>query len=407
MSFKNQLNFQSEIDGKVINDRYRSLNDNRFLNKYEDRKKLVQELSEEWDIFLNEYFENHCDVSINTNDFLISETNICKAIESLGTFLLRSDDLPGGKTSKGDNPFYDEEYLKQKINREKGFFGDDEDRRSEENVSNEDEILELNKSNYKLEKKQEIKPSDLKRDDDIGKVLSDYNKMLKNISLKLKEGKTDNKRYIFTRQKQLIKDDMLLTKDLLLHVHGYKLRYFDESTKPNYDLIDFKNEKHLLGKKIQYDNQGSYCRGLLYFKTDDLNLDMGFIKVTGKGSKERIVPVTDFVSRLIKDYISGVRLDLLKELNTNQLFLTNRGKGFTRQGLWKMIKKYALISGINKAITPHTFRHSFATHLIENGADLRAVQELLGHTDINTTQIYTQISNVKIREMYKTYHPRN
>lgn len=276
MSFKNQLNFQSEIDGKVINDLYRSLNDNRFLNKYEDRKKLVQELSEEWDIFLNEYFENHCDVSINTNDFLISETNICKAIESLGTFLLRSDDLPGGKTSKGDNPFYDEEYLKQKINREKGFFGDDEDRRSEENVSNEDEILELNKSNYKLEKKQEIKPSDLKRDDDLGKVLSDYNEMLKSISLKLKEGKTDNKRYIFTRQKQLIKDDMLLTKDLLLHVHGYKLRYFDESTKPNYDLIDFKNEKHLLGKKIQYDNQGSYCRGLLYFKTDDLNLSKDF-----------------------------------------------------------------------------------------------------------------------------------
>src|SRR5699024_655203 len=113
---------------------------------------------------------------------------------------------------------------------------------------------------------------------------------------------------------------------------------------------------------------------VIALKTDDLNLDMGFIKVTGKGSKERIVPVTDFVSRLIKDYISGVRLDLLKELNTNQLFLTNRGKGFTRQGLWKMIKKYALISGINKAITPHTFRHSFATHLIENGADLRAVQ---------------------------------
>lgn len=140
---------------------------------------------------------------------------------------------------------------------------------------------------------------------------------------------------------------------------------------------------------------------------DDLNLEMGFIRVRGKGSKERIVPVTDFVSRMIEDYIRSTRLDLLKDTNTEQLFLTNRGRGFTRQGLWKMIKKYALLSGINKTITPHTFRHSFATHLIENGADLRAVQELLGHTDINTTQIYTQISNVKIREMYKTYHPRN
>ncbi len=146
---------------------------------------------------------------------------------------------------------------------------------------------------------------------------------------------------------------------------------------------------------------------LVELSLDDLNLDMGFIRVRGKGNKERIVPVTDFVSRMIEDYIRSTRLNLLKDINTDQLFLTNRGRGFTRQGLWKMIKKYALLSGIHKTITPHTFRHSFATHLIENGADLRAVQELLGHTDINTTQIYTQISNVKIREMYKTYHPRN
>lgn len=146
---------------------------------------------------------------------------------------------------------------------------------------------------------------------------------------------------------------------------------------------------------------------IIDLKVDDLNLEMGFIKVTGKGSKERIVPVTNFVSRLISEYIQDIRLSFLKETNTDLLLLTNRGKGFTRQGLWKMIKKHALMSGINKTITPHTFRHSFATHLIENGADLRAVQELLGHTDINTTQIYTQISNVKIREMYKTFHPRN
>lgn len=146
---------------------------------------------------------------------------------------------------------------------------------------------------------------------------------------------------------------------------------------------------------------------LVELSLPDLNLDMGFIRVKGKGSKERIVPVTDFVSRLIEDYVKSTRLSLLKGDHTEQLFLTNRGRGFTRQGLWKLIKKYAALSGIQKTITPHTFRHSFATHLIENGADLRAVQELLGHTDINTTQIYTQISSVKIREMYKTYHPRN
>ncbi len=141
-------------------------------------------------------------------------------------------------------------------------------------------------------------------------------------------------------------------------------------------------------------------------KTTDLNTDMGFIRVRGKGSKERIVPMTDHVGELLTDYIANERLILLKDDNVDALFITNRGKGFTRQGLWKTIKKYEMLSGIGKNITPHTFRHSFATHLIENGADLRAVQEMLGHSDISTTQIYTQISAVKIREMYTQFHPR-
>ena len=141
-------------------------------------------------------------------------------------------------------------------------------------------------------------------------------------------------------------------------------------------------------------------------KTTDLNADMGFIRVRGKGSKERIVPMTDHVGRLLTSYIANERLILLKDDDVDALFITNRGKGFTRQGLWKTIKKYEMLSGIGKNITPHTFRHSFATHLIENGADLRAVQEMLGHSDISTTQIYTQISAVKIREMYTQYHPR-
>ncbi len=145
---------------------------------------------------------------------------------------------------------------------------------------------------------------------------------------------------------------------------------------------------------------------LINLKLSDLNLEMGFIHVYGKGDKERIVPTTEYVADKLNNYIQNQRLTLLKHENTDILFLTNRGKGFTRQGLWKTIKKYVLISGINKNITPHTFRHSFATHLIENGADLRAVQEMLGHSDISTTQVYTQISATKIREMYKQFHPR-
>lgn len=145
---------------------------------------------------------------------------------------------------------------------------------------------------------------------------------------------------------------------------------------------------------------------IIDIKTTDLNVGMGFIRVRGKGSKERIVPMTDHVGRLLTSYIANERLVLLKDDNVDSLFITNRGKGFTRQGLWKTIKKYEMLSGVGKNITPHTFRHSFATHLIENGADLRAVQEMLGHSDISTTQIYTQISAVKIREMYTQFHPR-
>ncbi|WP_072708861.1 site-specific tyrosine recombinase XerD [Lacicoccus alkaliphilus] len=145
---------------------------------------------------------------------------------------------------------------------------------------------------------------------------------------------------------------------------------------------------------------------LISIKKPDVNTEMGFIRVRGKGSKERIVPITDFVARQLEHYIVSIRPRLLKTEDTEDLFITNRGRGFTRQGLWKTIKKYEVLSGISKNITPHTFRHSFATHLIENGADLRAVQEMLGHSDISTTQIYTQISASKIREMYKQFHPR-
>lgn len=145
---------------------------------------------------------------------------------------------------------------------------------------------------------------------------------------------------------------------------------------------------------------------LINLNISDLNLEMGFIHVYGKGEKERIVPTTEYVAKKLTNYIKNYRLKLLKDENIDTLFLTNRGKGFTRQGLWKTIKKYVRESGIDKNITPHTFRHSFATHLIENGADLRAVQEMLGHSDISTTQIYTQISAGKIREMYKQFHPR-
>lgn len=145
---------------------------------------------------------------------------------------------------------------------------------------------------------------------------------------------------------------------------------------------------------------------LISMNTINVNSEMGFITVVGKGQKERIIPITDYVAELLQEYIVDIRINLLKDKDTDALFLTNRGNSFTRQGVWKMIKKYNVLSGVSKNVTPHTFRHTFATHLIENGADLRIVQELLGHTDISTTQVYTHLSKKSVKEMYDKFHPR-
>ncbi|MCR4430700.1 MAG: site-specific tyrosine recombinase XerD [Tepidanaerobacteraceae bacterium] len=145
---------------------------------------------------------------------------------------------------------------------------------------------------------------------------------------------------------------------------------------------------------------------LICIKVEDINIEMGYLRCFGKGAKERIVPVGSVALKYLKKYINDVRPKILKEQDEKTLFLNHRGKALTRQGFWKIIRKYAQEAGILKKITPHTLRHSFATHLLENGADLRSVQEMLGHADISTTQIYTHITKSKIKEVYDKTHPR-
>jgi len=144
---------------------------------------------------------------------------------------------------------------------------------------------------------------------------------------------------------------------------------------------------------------------LIRVKVEDLVLDAGFLRTFGKGSKERIVPFGDSAGKAITTYIETARPHFNRR-NDVHLFLTNRGRPMTRQTFWMKIVKYARQAGIRAHISPHVLRHSFATHLLENGADLRSVQLMLGHSDISTTQIYTHVSRARLQKMYDQYHPR-
>jgi len=134
--------------------------------------------------------------------------------------------------------------------------------------------------------------------------------------------------------------------------------------------------------------------------------EIGFIKVTGKGNKERLVPFGQYARRAVEKYLTEVREPQRKESHSEVLFLSRLGRPFSRVGVWKIIRKHALKAGVSKRVTPHTFRHSFATHLIEGGADLRTVQELLGHASITTTQIYTQVDREYLLSVHRDFHPR-
>ena len=141
-------------------------------------------------------------------------------------------------------------------------------------------------------------------------------------------------------------------------------------------------------------------------KANDLRLDEGVVRVFGKGSKERLVPVGRRATGAVAIYLRELRPRLERGKGAGILFLNVRGAPLSRMGAWKILRKYVALAGITKTVTPHTLRHSFATHLLEGGADLRSVQEMLGHADIGTTQIYTHVDREYLRSVHRQYHPR-
>lgn len=139
----------------------------------------------------------------------------------------------------------------------------------------------------------------------------------------------------------------------------------------------------------------------------DINLERGYLVVMGKGSKERAVPLGEVASAAVQDYLTNGRPTLLNSKESDYLFISSQHRGITRQMFWERIKFYTQKAGIAKNVSPHTLRHSFATHLLDNGADLRAVQAMLGHSDISTTQIYTHVSRERLKKIHEQYHPRS
>jgi integrase/recombinase XerD len=166
-----------------------------------------------------------------------------------------------------------------------------------------------------------------------------------------------------------------------------------------------------LGKRDKAMLELLYATGLrvselVGLRVGDVNLERGFLIVLGKGAKERAVPLGEIAAAHLGSYLDSARGLLLKDADTDALFISSQRRQLTRQMFWERIRKYVRTAGIMRRVSPHTLRHSFATHLLDNGADLRAVQAMLGHADISTTQIYTHVSRERLRKVHEKHHPR-
>ncbi|MFT8322316.1 MAG: site-specific tyrosine recombinase XerD [Bacillus sp. (in: firmicutes)] len=214
---------------------------------------------------------------------------------------------------------------------------------------------------------------------------------------------------------QFLLRDGVLQQDPTVHIETPHA----ERTLPK--VLSMQDVERLLESPKVHDHYGKrdkamlemlYATGirvseLISLNVEDVHMTMGFVRCIGKGNKERIIPIGGAATKALQLYLDEGRLLFIhKNKNETALFLNHHGNRLTRQGFWKILKRLGKEAQINKEITPHTLRHSFATHLLENGADLRAVQEMLGHADISTTQIYTHVTKTRLKDVYTKFHPR-
>jgi integrase/recombinase XerD len=206
----------------------------------------------------------------------------------------------------------------------------------------------------------------------------------------------------------------LIKEDPTLHIESPKLpRSLPKSLNEQEveDLLKAPDTSTSIGLRDRAMLELLYASGLrvselVGIKVNEVSTQDGVARVTGKGSKTRLVPMGEEAADWIEQYIKIARPELLQKRLCDALFVTNRADGMTRQAFWYLIKRYALIAGINKHMSPHVLRHAFATHLLNHGADLRVVQMLLGHSDISTTQIYTHVARERLKQLHSVHHPR-
>lgn len=211
-----------------------------------------------------------------------------------------------------------------------------------------------------------------------------------------------------------------LVQEKLLALDPAKLLDLPKTTLKLPDVLGVEEVRRLLNAPDARSPQGIrdsamleilYAAGLrvselVHLKIQDVHLDAGFVRVLGKGSKERIVPIGQYARERILFYLEHGRGRLAGEHTSSYLFVARAGRPMTRQAFWKLLRRYAAKAGLIKTVTPHSLRHSFASHLLEGGADLRAVQLMLGHADISTTQIYTHVTKERLKELHRKFHPR-